>query len=414
MNLGPVSLDPADIDPAALAEELDAISVDTLRKRGSVKWSPEGGEDGPYGGDLIGAFVAEMDFGTAPAVTQALHAAVDAALFGYLPAALVRSMAEACARWQRERYGWQVSADDVHPLPDVVQAFELAITHFSRPGSPVILPTPAYMPFLTVPGAHGRDVIQVPMVRDGGRMVMDLDGIDRAFRAGGHLLVLCNPCNPVGRVFTRDEMTAIAEVVDRHGGRVFSDEIHAPLVYPGHRHVPYASISPVTAGHTITATSASKAWNIPGLKCAQMIVSNPADARTWAQVGETAAFGVSNLGAVAHIAAYTHGGPWLDAILGYLDRNRRALADLLAAHLPQVGYTPPEGTYLALLDFRRTGIGDLPAAFLAERAGVVLTEGLRCGEAGRGHARLNFATPLPILETIVTRMARAVAEHGRG
>src|SRR3712207_4279594 len=220
----------------------DEVSVEELRRRGSLKWSlyPE----------AIGSFVAEMDFGTAPAVTEALHAAVDAAAFGYLPPALLQGVSEAYAAWSAHRYGWAVPPERVRPAADVLAGLAAAIEHFSRPGSPVILSTPAYMPFLTLPAALGREVVQVPMALDGDRYVYDLDALDAAFRAGGHLLVLCNPHNPIGRVLEPAEMTAVAEVVERHGGRVFSDEIHAPLVYEGHRHVPYASLGEVPAGHT--------------------------------------------------------------------------------------------------------------------------------------------------------------------
>jgi cystathionine beta-lyase len=255
----------------------DDVTVEELRALGGLKWSlyPE----------AIGMFVAESDLGTAPAVTEALHAAVGAGTFGYLPPALLAGMSEACAGWSRDRYGWAVPPERVRPLADVLAGLAAAIEHFSRPGSPVILPTPAYMPFLTLPAVLGREVIEVPMARDGDRYGYDLDALDAAFRAGGHLLVLCNPHNPIGRVLEPAEMTAVAEVVDRHGGRVFSDEIHAPLVFPGSRHVPYASLDDVTAGHAVTATSASKAWNLPGLKCAQLVLSNEADAAVWARVG---------------------------------------------------------------------------------------------------------------------------------
>nr|WP_156002385.1 aminotransferase class I/II-fold pyridoxal phosphate-dependent enzyme [Streptomonospora sp. PA3] len=388
-----------------MASEFDAVTIDTLRSRGGIKWTL-------HGGDTLGAFIAEMDFGTAPPITEALHAAVDGMEFGYLPPRAVADMRSACARWQRDRYGWAVDPADVHPIADVVKGFETAIEHLSRPGSPVILPTPAYMPFLTVPHSLGREIIEVPMIDDGGRAVFDLEAIDRAFRAGGHLLTLCNPYNPLGRVFTADELAALSEVVERHGGRVFADEIHAPLTYPGHRHVPYASVSPAAAGHAVTATSASKAWNVPGLKCAQLIVSNPADAAVLAEIGPVLAHGAGNLGVAAATAAYTSGGPWLEEVLAYLDGNRRALGELLAEHLPGAGYTPPEGTYLAWLDFRGLGLGDHPGRVLHERAGIVLVDGPECGEPGRGFARLNFATPRPILRRLITRIAAAVGGSG--
>jgi cysteine-S-conjugate beta-lyase len=379
----------------------DALTEDALRSAGGLKWTKYG--------DAIGAFVAEMDFGTAPEVTRALHDAVDAGRFGYLPTATALDMARACAGWQSRRYGWDVPAEWISPLPDVVAGLQAAIEHFTPPGSPVVLPTPAYMPFLIVPGLLGRETIQVPLVPgDDGRATYDLEGLDRAFAAGGRLLVHCNPHNPVGRVFGEAEQLAVAEVVERHGVRVFADEIHAPLVYPGAVHRPYASLSPVTAAHTVTATSASKAWNLPGLKAAQFIVSNEADAARWAEVGLFAAHGAANLGVVANTAAFDAGEAWLDGVLGYLDGNRRLLAELLADRLPEVRYVPPEGTYLAWLDCRALGIEGSVGEHFLQRAGVALVDGPECGPPGRGHVRLNFATPRPVLETIVARMAASL------
>lgn len=374
----------------------DAIDLDQLRGHGSVKWS--------LYPDAIGAFIAEMDFGTAPVITEALHAAVDAGAFGYLPAALADELGTACADWIATSYGWSVPAERIRPLPDVIKGLEVAIEHYSRPGSKVIVPVPAYMPFLQVPGSLGREILEVPLARVDGEYRFDLDAIDAAFTEGGHLLVLCNPYNPAGRVFRTDELEAVAAVVERHGGRVFADEIHAPLVHPGHRHVPYASLSDVTAAHTITATSASKAWNLPGLKCAQLVLSNDADAAVWEQVGFLAEHGAANLGVIANTVAYREGRGWLEEVLSYLDGNRTALAALLAEHLPEIGYTPPEGTYIGWLDCRALGLDD-PATFFRERAGVALTDGAACGSPG--FVRMIFATPRPILEQAVRQLAAA-------
>ncbi|WNB85034.1 aminotransferase class I/II-fold pyridoxal phosphate-dependent enzyme [Cellulomonas sp. ATA003] len=294
------------------------------------------------------------------------------------------------------------------PLPDVLAGFTVAIEHFSAPGSPVVLPTPAYMPFLTVPATLGRELVEVPAIEVDGVQALDLDGIDRALAPAGGLVVLCNPWNPLGRVLRREELLALADVVERRGGRVFSDEIHAPLVYPGAVHVPYASISPAAGAHTVTATSASKAWNIPGLKCAQMILSNEADAAVWQRIGAMAGHGASTLGVIANTAAYRLGGPWLDSVLGYLDTNRSILADELAEHLPEVRYTPPHGTYLAWLDCRALDLPSGPAAFFLEHAGVAVTDGRACGAAGEGFVRYTFATPRPLVEQAVRAMADAV------
>lgn len=384
------------------AEIADRISEDELRARGSLKWT----KGGP---GVIGAFVAEMDFGAAPPIEAALLDSVKRADFGYLTERAVADMADACAAWQRDRYGWDVDPDRVRPLPDVITGLAAAITVFSRPGSPVILPTPAYMPFLTIPGSLGREVIQVPMAVDGGRYVLDLDGIDAAFRRGGDLLILCNPSNPVGRVYGKAELTAVAEVVEANGGRVFADEIHAPLLYPGGTHVPYASLHAVAAAHTVTATAASKGWNLPGLKCAQLLLSNDGDAATWAERGTTFEHGASTPGVQATIAAYRDGGPWLADVVAYLDDNRAYLDGLLREHLPEIGYQPPEGTYLAWLDCRTLlpGVAS-PADFFLVAAQVMLTDGAACGDVGQGHVRLNFATPRPVLAEIVRRMAVAV------
>ena len=379
----------------------DDIQIDDLREIGGVKWSAFP--------DKIGAFVAEMDFGIAPPITQALHAAVEIGGFGYLPRAMGERMSVAFSEWSRDRYRWDIPAENVRPLADVIAGLEIAIQHFSAPGSAVIVPTPAYMPFLTVPGALGRDLIQVPMAVQDGRHVYDLDALDAAFEAGGNLLVLCNPHNPIGRVLDRGELEAVTAVVDRHRGRVFSDEIHAPLVYPGGKHTPYASTSVVAAGHTVTATSASKAWNLAGMKCAQLVLSNEADKELWSTVGMTAEHGAANLGVIANTAAYTVGGRWLDDVIAYLDSNRRALEELVRQHLPGVRYTPPEGTYLAWLDCRALDLGEQEAAdFFMEHAGVAMTDGAKCGDVGRGFVRYNFATPRPIMERTIDAMGKAL------
>ncbi len=387
------------------ATDFDLIDLVHLRGVGGFKWSAFP--------DTIGAFVAEMDFGTAPAVTEALHAAVDAGLFGYLPAGVSAAMSQASANWHRSAYGWQIAAEQVHPIADVVEGCAIAIEHYSQPGSAVILPTPAYMPFLSLPATLRREVIQVPLAEVDGQYRMDLAALAAAFRAGGNLLVLVNPYNPVGRVFDASELEAIAGVVAEHDGRVFSDEIHSPLVYPGATHLPYASISAETAGHTVTATSAAKAWNLPGLKCAQLILSNEADMAMWDEVGWRYSHGASTLGVIANTAAFTSGCAWLEQVLGYLDGNRRALGELVDTHLPDVRYVAPQGTYIAWLDCRPLGIEGSPADFFREYAGVALTDGSACGEAGNGFVRLVFATPRPILEQAVTQMGAAVRARSK-
>lgn len=386
------------------AEDFDAINIATLEQHGSVKWSKFPGS--------IGAFVAEMDFGLAAPIAEALHTAIDSGPMGYLPDSLADEMSVACADWQAQRYGWHIAPDRIHPVPDVITALQAAIRHFSTPATPVIVPTPAYTPFLSLPPALGRSVIQVPLAtaHDGsGRYMFDLDGLARAFEAGGNLLVLCNPYNPVGRVFTTTELLGVSEVVERCHGRVFADEVHAPLIYPGSHHVPYASISAQARQQAITATSASKAWNLPGLKCAQLIITGDDDSATWDEVGFWPSHGTSNLGVIANTAAYRSGAEWLDDVVAYLDRNRMIFAELLSEHLPMIRYRPPEGTYIGWLDCREMNLGTMsPAEFFRTKAAVAMTDGADCGEAGRGFTRFVLATPRSIMTEAVHRMASAL------
>ncbi len=385
----------------------DDITVESLMETGSMKWTRMPGH--------LAAFVAEMDFGTAPAVTQSLQHSTDKALWGYLPPAVTRDMSEATSEFLRARYSWDVPSSRIYPTADVLSAYEVVLERFTTPGSAVILPTPAYMPFLTLTPLRGREIIQVPMIEgEGGRLEMDLEGIAAAFDQGAHLMILCNPHNPLGRVYTEGELLALADVVDAKGGVVFSDEIHAPITFDGHAHIPYASLNEKTAAHTLTATSASKAWNIPGLKCAQLIVSNDDHQASMKDIAFIVSHGAATPGVAANTAAYRDGGEWLEDVLSYIDGNRALLRELLATHLPEVTYREPEGTYIAWLDAR--GLPDIKgdrswAQFFSDEAKVGLTDGALCGEAGVGHLRLMLSTPHHILEKIVIAMAAAVRKH---
>ncbi|UNK71023.1 aminotransferase class I/II-fold pyridoxal phosphate-dependent enzyme [Microbacterium sp. H1-D42] len=388
------------MNTAETTHTFDAITQDDLRRAGSVKWTRFP--------DTIGTFIAEMDFGVAPAISQAITEALADGLTGYLPKPKADALQAATARWYAEHYDWNVPAADVRLVSDVIVAYEFAITTYTQPGAAVIVPTPAYMPFLDVPQRHGRRVIEVPSVEIDGRWTMDLDAVAAAFADGGELLVLCNPHNPLGTVATRDELLAIAKTVSDAGGRVFSDEIHAPLVYAPATHIPYASVSDAAAAHTLTATSASKAWNLAGFKCAQLILSSDETRDAWEADGGWAGHGTATIGVLAQLAAYTGGEPWLQEVTAYLDGNRRELAELVAEHLPGVKVTMPEGTYIALLDFRATGVtGDLGAWF-REHAGVSMTDGAACGQAAIGYTRFVFATPRPIIREAILRIARAL------
>ncbi|MBH0131279.1 MalY/PatB family protein [Salinibacterium sp. NK8237] len=384
------------------AEQWNALTPELLRSRGSNKWTaPEG--------ELLCAGVAEMDYGTAPAVLDEWASIAERLEFGYPAESVALEMNEATAKWHREQYGWNVDAADVHPLPDVLKGLELAILEFSKPGAPVIVPTPAYMPFLLLPKTFGREVIESPMLRgDDGSFSLDLDDIARHFAAGANVFVLANPGNPTGKVFTADELSALADVADAHGARVFSDEIHSPLTLFGTKHVPLASVSDAGARVAITATSTSKAFNLPGLKCAQIILSNDADRTLWETIGWMASHGASTPGMRLNTAAYLGGEPWLGEVREYIEGNIEYARAALAELLPEARMAPMQGTYLAWLDLRAYSGEPELSEMLAEKAGIRVNGGVGYGAVGAGHIRVNLATSRPILERIIAQLAAAM------
>lgn len=386
--------------PEAARHPFDLRTRAQLETPSSRKWSLHPG--------TVGAWVAEMDFGTAPAVSEALRRAITDETFGYLSPATATAMGQATAEWMSDAYGWSVDPECVHPVSDVMAALGVAVAEYSPAGSAVIVPTPAYMPFMTYLPSVGHPVVQVPGLITDGRWSHDLDAIDDAFAAGARTLVLCNPHNPTGAMLGRSELEAIAGIVERHGGRVFADEIHAPLSFDGRRHIPYASISDAAANHTITGTSASKAWNVPGLKAAQLITSNAVDQQQYRRFGFAVVHGASTLGVIAATAAYSDGREWLGDVIRYLDGNRGVLEELVRTELPGARFTAPDATYIAWLDARGLGIQGSAADHFRERAGVTLTDGALCGTGSEGFVRMVFATPRPVLEDALRAMGASL------
>jgi cystathionine beta-lyase len=378
----------------------DDVDLERLRARRSVKWSL-------YGPDVLAAWVAEMDFDVAPAVRQALLDAVHREDFGYVEADL-GALTGATVRFLAARYGWDVSPARVFPIADVLVGIGAALDLCVAPGAGVVVPTPAYPPFFEIVELTGRPVVAAPLLRTTATDRLDLDAIDSGLAAGAGAVLLCNPHNPTGRVFARDELEALAAVVERHGARVVADEVHGPLVFHGARHVPYASISDAAADHAITITSASKAFNLAGLKCAQVVASNHTDAARWRGRRVHEVPGPTPLGIAASTAAYDEGGPWLDDLVAYLAANRDRLGELLAEHLPGVRWHPPAATFLAWFDCADLGLDD-PARHFLDDAGVALSDGPPFGVGCDQFVRLNFGTSRALLERIVGAMGTAVA-----
>ncbi|WP_156725416.1 MalY/PatB family protein [Streptomyces apocyni] len=376
---------------------LRQLSLDTLRLRTSMKWRA-------YPPDVLPLWVAEMDVPVPEPVAEALADALAIGDTGYPTGT---AYADALDAFARERWGFEgVRAERTAIVPDVMLGVVEVLKLFTGTGDAVVVNTPVYPPFYAFVEHMDRRVVGAPL--SGGRL--DLGALESAFReavAGGRraAYLLCSPHNPTGAVHTRAELADVAKLAHAYRVRVVADEIHAPLVLPGATFVPYLSVPGAENG--VSLMSASKAWNLAGLKAA-LAVAGPEAVADLARMPEEVSHGPSHLGIIAHAAALRHGGGWLDALLAGLDENRQLLAELLARQLPGVRHRSPEGTYLAWLDCRELGLGDDPAAAFLERGRVALSGGTAFGAGGAGHVRLNLATSPELLAEGVRRMAAAL------
>ncbi len=380
---------------ASLNPELTELSLDQLRLRRSAKWRY-------YDEDVLPAWVAEMDFPLAAPVKIALAEAVELDDTGYgYPDAL--GLAEAFAGFAAARLGWEVDPAGVGAIPDVVNGITSVLRLISKPGDRVVINTPVYHPFFGIIEELGCEVAEVPLV-DGQ---LDVDAVDAEFRRGAVAIILCSPHTPIGTLPTEAQLKALAAAAAKHGAWVLSDEIHWPLTLPGARHVPFLGVSEEARGHGIAFVSASKAFNLAGLTCAQTVTASARAAELIAKL-PFAASHAGHFGLLATVAAYRDGAAWLDDVIAVLDHNRALLADLLAATLPEVAYTPPRAGYLTWLDLRAFDLGDDPCEALLERGRVALNPGPAFGPQGAGHARLNIGTSPTLVEEAVKRIGKAV------
>lgn len=373
------------------------LSDDELRQRGSAKWAAA-----PP--DVLPAWVAEMDFALSAVIAGALHEAVERGAVGYSPPDRLCGVAEVLAGFGRERWAWEVDPERVVLATDTMTGVEVVLRTLCDE-APVVVPTPAYPPFLGVVPLTAREMIPVPLSPDAGTATLDLETIGTALAAGARTVLLCQPHNPWGRVFSRTELEGLRDVVDHHGARVLSDEVHAPLVLRGASHLPYAAVDGA-AQHTTTLTSPAKGWNMPGVKCAQIVVGNDADREALRALPLVANHGPSPLGVAAARAAYERGGSWLDAVVERLSDNRDRFAALVAERLPAARLRPVEATYLAWLDVRAYGHAN-PAQAALKRGQVLVNDGASFGPGGAGHVRVNLATSADRVEQTVRRLAEA-------
>lgn len=368
-------------------------TIEHSRARRCKRWSL-------YPPDVLDLTVAEMDLPTAEPVLASIQDAVDRQAFGYPLPDHETLLPTVTAKWLAGQ-GLSVAPEQVNLIADVIKGMVLALKHLT-PAGPAAVITPTYSRFFDAVQAAERSLVEVPMRMSAGHYALDIAGIERAMRDGARTVLLCNPSNPVGRAFDQDELGELSAVVEHYGGRTISDEVHAPLTYE-RKFVPYASVNAVAAAHSITLTSASKAWNMPGLRCALMVFTNSADQPAWDALPRASKGGISPLGIEATIAAFTEGQPWLDSALTQLNTNRLTMAEQLRDNGLEDVMIPAEATYLAWLDLRRLGLAD-PSRYLLDNVSVATTSGSEHGSSGTGFVRVNFATPPNVLTEAMDRI----------
>jgi cystathionine beta-lyase len=366
------------------------------RGTGCSKWSR-------YGDDVLPMWVADMDFAVAPPILDAIRARLEHPVLGYGVAR--DALRDAVVAMLAREYGWAVAPEAVCFLPGVEPGFNMALRAFLTPGEGVVVQTPAYKPMLAAPGHWGLRRVDAPLAVRGDDVICDMDAL-RAALAKSRALLFCNPHNPLGKVFSRIELEAIAAAALEAGAVIISDEIHCELLFDGRRHIPIASLSPEVAARTITLMSASKSYNIAGLKTAFAIIPDAAMRERFLASKAGMVDSVNVLGLEATLAALEHGAAWKAAVLAYLQANRDWLVETVRARLPGLSIHRPEGTFLAWLDGSALGIGEAQPWFL-ERAKVALSPGAEFG-VPLG-ARLNFGCPRATLEAGVARLQAALA-----
>lgn len=379
---------------------LEALPIDQLRQRSSTKWRK-------YGDDVLPLFVAETDYPQAPAIHAALARAVAIGDTGYTPPD--PGVAGAYAGFAARRFGWALDPARIRTTCDVMMAIVEILRRVTEPGDRVVVTPPVYPPFFEVVPEAGAVAERVPLIDTGTAWELDLAGIEKALAGGARAVLLCNPHNPTGTVHTRETLAALADLAARFGAVVISDEIHAPLTGRGATFTPFLDVSPVAARVGYAVVSASKAFNLAGLKCALIVTADDEKTRLVRALPDEIEWRTGLFGAIAAVAAFSpESDDWLDAQLAALDLNSSLLADLLAEHVPGARYRIPDAGFLAWVDLSDLGWGDNPAVKIRREAKVAFHLGPYFGEEGRGHVRINFGCAPEVLTEAVRRVGSLV------
>ncbi|GAA1694106.1 aminotransferase class I/II-fold pyridoxal phosphate-dependent enzyme [Microbacterium sediminicola] len=375
---------------------LEALPIEELRRRSSTKWRA-------FPDDVLPLFVAETDFPLAPAITERLRTAVELGDTGYTPPE--PGLRAAYSGFAERRFGWQIEQSGIRSTGDVIMGVVELLRHTISPGDRVLITPPVYPPFYDCIPEAGGEVETVPLVETEEGWSLDLLGIEAAFAGGARAMLLCNPHNPTGTVHSRETLAELADIAAGFGAVIISDEIHAPLVHAPTVFTPFLSASKVAAAVGYAVTSASKAYNLAGLKCALMLTASPETTEVVKAMPAEVEWRTGLFGALAGVAAFDpQSDDWLDAMKATLDQNRRLLADLLATHLPKARYRIPDAGYLAWIDLSACGWGDDPADKILRETKVALHHGSAFGEGGSGYVRLNFGCSPEVLTEAITRI----------
>lgn len=358
--------------------------------------------------DVIPMWVADMDFKTPPFIIEAIKKRLDHEILGYTVRR--KEYFSSIAEWVKRRYSWNIETDWISFSPGIVPAVNMSVLAFTSPGDGVIIQPPVYFPFFPAVQDHDRLLISNPLIEVDGKWTFDLDDLNRKAEQGAKMIILSNPHNPVGRAWTKYELSALAAICLKNNILILSDEIHSDLVLPGHHHTPVASLSDEIADITLTCIAPSKTFNLAGMATSSVIISNSEIRAKYDRMVEKLHIGMGNLlGAEASIAAYTHGDEWLGQLLVYINNNAEFVVDFCRENLPVIKPVMPEATYMIWLDCRQMGMNPEELnRFFIEKAGLGLNEGSTFGSGGNGYMRMNLACPIDTVREAMRRLRDAV------
>ncbi len=362
--------------------------------------------------DVLPLPVAEMDFPISEPIKKTLLDMVSKSDLGYL--GLVPELPAGFAKFASERWGWDVDTSQVRVAADVGVAVVEVLRVFTKPGDTILINSPVYQNFYNWMNETHLEKIDVPFTRTGDESFdknpweLDWDAVEKVYASGLKVHLMCSPHNPLGRVYSRDELTRVAEMAKKYGVLVISDEIHAPLTYKGSEFIPFLSLNETAREVGLAVTAASKGWNIAGLKCAIIVSQNDAINEQLKKLPIAVHFRASILGAFASASAFADSGIWLDSVIKQLDQNRLMIKELLTAKLPSVRYHIPQNSYLAWLDLEALNLGENPADTLLAKGRVAFNPGHTYGAQCSQYVRLNFATSPAIISEAINRIVRTV------